>query len=926
MKSNLSKKKNQLLESKEVATENLKVHRTRQEKKERAICRAKIYMLIGVAILCHVWDRFLTVDGLRNVQIKAAAISEETISEETEEDSQGGENPSMLEEITRNIGFMTRKRFLSPEIQLEHSIEVLKKDSKNIDTGNEENSDKHKPKDSIYTHTRNFSQDRLRYSNITKNNLLKYKQKYFNTLLELFPSLGGYASIWTNKEGSFYVFINSTSVKEHKYKILASLLLLAEGVNVPLTLDESQNEKELVLKKANGQEEHFRVSMCVLIKTRKEKENQPIAQKMFQKKAAAVINFFIENKENPVLEKEKFTSQSDFYRELDKKQFLNSPSFLIQAYIHHYIEKTGEMVLFIQTAHDLLNETMVQEDELFKKEKGLDRLHDSELCMYMMDNRESSRYNMLRKAVSYLVNEYITEKEVGKESNKQDNSVLDKCTVLKENILARKGNIDVTHLTKKPLCNDCINPDLNLLRFKEFEEYAFNKESIGSNMNGANYCETALLGLFCWATYNYRIGGMHTVDHIEFSPVELKNFFKKYMCIPTHRTMIKKMLSKWKNVVFRKNDQKIFYTMLDNKIIMPGMINILRGISKIADIGDPDKIDKIRKKMDKMDSSTKVDKVAEFYEEIKNNPGTSEETIRSLINEKLLCCKNDLEKQLEASNRSEKSKEKKAKKIYIIENMLKNQNSINIDDFVHSYIKKEKDLKKELENMISTYMAELIKKIALSQNVSVQVSINCKRSFFGKRDVFGSVRIFYTPTDEHVNNAHLSHPYCYEFNICPDCSNTRKKLKWKTSFKMSMPYNNLEKINLPKTEKTPSIIKQIELYIDKNNQLDKNCSKLDEQAQLELSYANWHEDIDTLLLSPQLYININKRNIGHRLLLYAKEENLGDAHPLACLADNILKSSYFMISNDKSEMLTMHSLGIAEKYYPNIPINMHIYI
>ncbi|KAI5164049.1 hypothetical protein NEAUS03_2418, partial [Nematocida ausubeli] len=640
MKSNLSKRINPLLESKEVATEDLRTHKIRQEKKRKAIWRAKLYMLIGVSMLCHVWDRILTVDGLRNVQIKAAAVSEET-----EEDSQGGEKPSMLEEITRNIGFMTRKRFLSPVIQLDHSIEVLKKDSENIEACNEDNSDKHIPKDSIYEHTRKFSQDRLRNNPLYEGDLFKYKNEYFKTFLKMFPSLDGFASICSEDVYSFYVFINSTSVKEHKYKILASLLLLSEGVSVPLTLDESQNEKELVLKKANGQEEHFRVSMCVFIKTRKEKKNQPIAQKIFQKKAAAVINFFIENRENPILEKEKFTSQSDFYREIDKKQFLNSPSFLIQAYIHHYIEKAEEMVLFIQTVHDLLNETMVQEDELFKKEKGLDRLHDSELYMYMMDNRECSRYNMLRKAVSYLVNEYITEKEVSRESTKQENSVLDKCTVLKKNILARKSNIDVTYLTKKPLYNDCINPDLNLLCFKEFEEFASNKKSMGNNMGQNNYFETALLGLFCWATYNYRMGGMHTIDHIEFSPVELKSFFRKYMCIPMHRLMIKRMFFGWKNVVFRKNDQKIFYTMIDNKIIMPGMINILRGISKIADIGDPDKINEIRKKMDKMHSSIKVDKVAELYEEIKNNPETSEEEIRSLVNEKLLCCKNDLEKQ-----------------------------------------------------------------------------------------------------------------------------------------------------------------------------------------------------------------------------------------------------------------------------------------
>ncbi|KAI5141912.1 hypothetical protein NEAUS04_2791, partial [Nematocida ausubeli] len=57
MKSNLSKRKNQLLESKEVETEDLKTHKIRQEEKGTGARRAKIYMLIGVAILCHVWNR-----------------------------------------------------------------------------------------------------------------------------------------------------------------------------------------------------------------------------------------------------------------------------------------------------------------------------------------------------------------------------------------------------------------------------------------------------------------------------------------------------------------------------------------------------------------------------------------------------------------------------------------------------------------------------------------------------------------------------------------------------------------------------------------------------------------------------------------------------------------------------------------------------
>ncbi|KAI5139002.1 hypothetical protein NEAUS06_2596, partial [Nematocida ausubeli] len=244
MKSNLSKRKNQLLESKEVATEDLRTHKIKQEEKERAICRAKIYMLIGVAMLCHVWDRVLTVDGLRNIQIKAAAISEEAISEETEEVGVDSRIMPVLKEEARNIGFMYRKRFLSPEIKLDYCIPLDK-------TGCEH---------PVYRFKRNCSLDKVRDDNelLYKGGLLKYKKEYFNTLLNMFPSLGECVSILSDDIDSFYTFINSANVKEHKYKILASLLMLAEGKSVPLSFNKSYDRTELVLKKTNSEEEHFR--------------------------------------------------------------------------------------------------------------------------------------------------------------------------------------------------------------------------------------------------------------------------------------------------------------------------------------------------------------------------------------------------------------------------------------------------------------------------------------------------------------------------------------------------------------------------------------------------------------------------------------------------------------------------------------------
>ncbi|KAI5164190.1 hypothetical protein NEAUS04_2018, partial [Nematocida ausubeli] len=125
------------LESKEVAKKELRIHRIKQKEKGRDTRRVKVCMLIGLAILCHVWDRILAIDELINVQVKADTITE-------------GKTPNIitmpvLKEEASNIGLIHSKRFFSPEIKIEHSITVKASDDEYP----------------IYTYTRDHRQDRV---------------------------------------------------------------------------------------------------------------------------------------------------------------------------------------------------------------------------------------------------------------------------------------------------------------------------------------------------------------------------------------------------------------------------------------------------------------------------------------------------------------------------------------------------------------------------------------------------------------------------------------------------------------------------------------------------------------------------------------------------------------------------------------------
>ncbi|KAI5139106.1 hypothetical protein NEAUS05_2613, partial [Nematocida ausubeli] len=321
MKSNLSKRKNQLLESKEVATEDIKVHRIRQEEKKRAIQRAKVYMLIGLAILCHVWDRILTVDGLVNVQVKAASFKKGKRKEQS-----NGVVSMVLRKEASNIGFMHRKRFMSPEIQKDVTIRI----SRNTLQDTQLN----------YNYIKNSSLDKVYDALFYDGEMLKYKKAYFTTLLELFPSIYGYLSIVHKEKDSFHAFINSSETRKHKHKILASLFLLAEGVAIPLRVNKSGNIIYLALKKANLQEDHFKVNMG--------------ASSEF---VIHVINFFIK-------EQKKYSSNIP-----NSEEFINSPSFLIQTYIKHSLKNKEKMNLFAQTVYAMLTEYAFHDKEEMNMEE-----------------------------------------------------------------------------------------------------------------------------------------------------------------------------------------------------------------------------------------------------------------------------------------------------------------------------------------------------------------------------------------------------------------------------------------------------------------------------------------------------------------------------------------------------------------------------
>ncbi|KAI5132237.1 hypothetical protein NEAUS06_0026 [Nematocida ausubeli] len=829
MKSNLSKRKNQLLESKEVATEDLKVHRIRQEEKKRAIQRAKLYMLIGLAILCHVWDRILTVDGLRGVYIKAASFNKEKRKEQS-----NGVVSMVLRKEASNIGFMHRKRFMSPEIQKDVTIRISRNASQDTQLN--------------YHYIKNSSLDRVNPILSYTGEMLKYKKAYFTTLLELFPSIYGYVSVH-EKENSFHAFINSSETRKHKHKILASLFLLAEGVAIPLRVNKSGSMIYLALKKANLQEDHFKVNICASSKF-----------------IIRVINFFIKKQKK----EEKYSSNIP-----NSEEFINSPSFLIQAYIKHSLKNKEEMNLFAQTVYAMLTE-------------------------YSFHDKKEMNMKVKRVLERYII-------RPGKHSTKENN------TYMFDRI-------------EKPLCNDCIDIGLDPIYLEPAMDVVPVGEDVDKSKSFTDYGETALLGLFCTITYNSK-KRRYTIDHIKSASKELKSFFQKHSGM--YGEVSKELHDEWNQVVGGLKSKNIQYMRSDRNQLVPGMINMMHVIKEITGVGKTEKINKFRDRLYEITEIDVYSKIKSFYHKFKKSSNSTKQKLTSMdkkskidtsIYRELLTYTSTMEKLYQEKLKNAKSKEENNRIHQKLEQILKIERNINTNilQSIKVYMNHQKDLKNELSDDMEKYMTELTKQIALSQSVAVHTHLKYKHTYKERfSDIAGKLGILYDQSNEQNQADPYAHPYWYECHISINYHIETTKIEWNACFMM---YRKNDEVG----GTDPFIIKSVKNNIDQIKKIIA-FSKINSNpsTDINLTFLNSESNsyIDTLLLEPRINSPEYRTEFISKIRECGLKPDFGSIkHPLFFLLENILKSTYTTNGNYDDSIFILNWHSAKKAYYSNIVI------
>ncbi|KAI5167018.1 hypothetical protein NEIRO03_2066, partial [Nematocida sp. AWRm78] len=154
---------------------------------------------------------------------------------------------------------------------------------------------------------------------------------------------------------SFYTFICPGVSKKNiddDYKVLASLFLLSEGLNLPLKFEITKNSAAIILKSRYGENilfKHIKILQDIIqsgVPFQDWKRNQIVSD---------VINFFMKYCGNPVIEPPSLR-KPNLYRERITELLNCSPSYLIQAILILYLKNKKNSYKFNFEVYNILCE------------------------------------------------------------------------------------------------------------------------------------------------------------------------------------------------------------------------------------------------------------------------------------------------------------------------------------------------------------------------------------------------------------------------------------------------------------------------------------------------------------------------------------------------------------------------------------------
>ncbi|KAI5162209.1 hypothetical protein NEAUS03_1955 [Nematocida ausubeli] len=747
----------------------------------------------------------------------------------------------------------------------------------------------------ILEDTRDLRMDELDHIK-DDNYSIQYINDYNKTITLMFPSTHGYASIWSDKTDSFFSFINSLDVKEHKYKILASLLLLAEGVNVPLAIEKTKNKETLVL----GNKFIFFKQVKTDLKSPKSGiTSKEVGDNTRWLDVVDVISFFINNRASVPFKKKQQNNALDSYSKFMKGMFINSPVFLIQMYIFNCLKDSEETIMLVQEVFNLLQENHADKESAALFNKYFTRVEQSSDWDKILEEVKNVVQKALKNDVVFLWNHTVDlSPTICTASQEKSPNSLNPGGMLAQNGLKLQVDDGV----------DAMN--------KYLDNYLANNINIDKNndLYFIDYIETVLLSLFCCVTQDCD-ENMYTTSKLCSASEGLKSFFEKHQHM--YGVVSNKMHEEWNNVVKDLKDSKIWYLRKDCNQLASGLINIMYTFAKVAGIYQIKQIDKIAEKIEQLYDEKIMTKINTYKDMLnKNLSETEQKEIISEI-EKIICEKIDT----------------KETSLYEY-----------IYSIIYSIIEKQNNLMAELTNDINKYFSSVVvEKYAMNKNLKIVVVVEYKEtSENGRSDLFGTISITHMENISGLagfNENHDNYSRSFSFLISSKWDDLKEAIdKGNTQFVNNTPVDN----NVITTEKDklyPSCKKCTEsgwfinwclkLCIDASNNLSNyNSSSFSYKEKIlmtSMNIAKYKEQKDILLLSLMLHDRNYKREFALYLSIDKESSSLlPNDNILQFIKNNVVEIPTSCKMEPLDRLIMHHIQPLNHKYCANTYVNTDI--
>ncbi|KAI5165600.1 hypothetical protein NEIRO03_0612 [Nematocida sp. AWRm78] len=347
-------------------------------------------------------------------------------------------------------------------------------------------------------------------------------------IMNMYPSEHGYLSIESDSYDSLSCFLREYKNSEGIMYVLASLFLLAEGINIPIgvinNLNGIENNSWIILKK-KWKDNEFHVNLNMLIWNKADRTNTDL---IYQNRTEYIINFF-KNLIKP-------DESSEVPEEFLNSNLLNNPRFLIQTYLFEYIDSINMYQDFVMCVYNLLIEQVPNINNIIP-------------C------------TETEKHIKTVFNKLFIDKELNESIENQE-------------------YIKYLKLAEYELNNEI----MPIPYIKKVTEFPNNNTVINNNPKGikiiyTNQIKSILLDIFLMFTFNTKTM-LYDTSHLPTPSKDLKKFFNKYT--NPLQPMDNNIRNEWNNIIENISTQSDYYQVNDDHIIDFQIFSMLYAIRILA--------------------------------------------------------------------------------------------------------------------------------------------------------------------------------------------------------------------------------------------------------------------------------------------------------------------------------------------------------